>query len=188
MHAPAPRPALPLTCHMQTPDNDIGDEGVGALLKALPGCSKLVHMQLKCTLHTLSPHSLCTRHSPATPFGTATGNSFTIAGYTALITVAVNAAKACAAFGWVADIAHMIPASSLKTASLPVELEGNTAGILAYLRHIHKGGRRHATLVVVGPSGVGKSSLLWRLQHPTKDEALEEQPPSRGANAGMLVS
>ena len=92
------------------------------------------------------------------------------------------------AFGWVADMAHMIPASSLKAAGLPVELEGNTAGILAYLWHIHKGGHQDATLVVVGPPGVGKSSLLWRMQHPNKEAKLPEPDglPTGGTKTGIV--
>ena len=157
------------------------------LLKALPGCSKLKQMQLKCKplFLSLSP---CTRHSqPASISAAAAGNSFTQAGYTAFINAAADAAKATdpkKAIGCVAGVAHMIPASSLKTAGLPVELEGNTAGILAYLRHIHKGGHRHATLVLVGPPGVGKSSLVWRMQHPDKEAKLPEPDklPTGGAN------
>lgn len=126
---------------------------------------------------------ICTRR--LTSDSTATGNTFTNAGYTAFIHAAVNAAKATdpkKACGWVTDIAHMIPAASLADALLPRELEGNAEGIRAYLRQIHGGGHRRATLVLVGPPRVGKSSLLWRMQNL---KATKGSMPKRGVTHGI---
>ena len=113
----------------------------------------------------------------------STGNSLTEEGYTALLKAAVEGP----AFEWIRDIAS-IPQSSLVAAGLPRELTGNKTGIMSYLRQLHKGtGNRRASLVLVGPQAVGKSSLLWRMLHPEKGDKLPNLQGTNGIANGAHV-
>ena len=113
-----------------------------------------------------------------------TGNNLTEDGYTALLKAAVEGP----AFAWIQDNVAFIPQSSLAAAGLPRELAGNVTGTVSYLRQLHKEGtgNRRASLILVGPQAVGKSSLLWRMQHPNKSDNMTQLASTNGFAHGEM--
>lgn len=79
--------------------------------------------------------------------------------------------EALQSIGWLKHVAGLFPAAALAANSVPEELQGNADGIVSYLSLCRQGvGRRHCTLILVGPQNVGKTSLLWRLQNPAEHQ------------------
>lgn len=116
----------------------------------------------------------------------STGNLLREAGYTALL----NAAVEGPAFEWIHHTASVIPQASLDASGLPGELAGKSAAIVSYLRELHQEstGTRRASLVLIGPSGVGKSSLLWRMLHPDTSDKMPSFRATNGFANGAIVA
>lgn len=104
------------------------------------------------------------------------GNQIKWSGYARLLEAAMDGP----AYKWLSSLAATLPRRSLETKRLGT-LWGSTDRIMSRVRQQHKSheivehpatppsshlGPRRASLIVLGPQAVGKTSLLWRLQHP----------------------
>ena len=110
-------------------------------------------------------------------------NGTTLAGYIALLKSAVEGP----AFQWIGSIIrHVAKREALEAAGLPQELAGEPKGIMPYLRQLHAAGigMRRASLTLVGPQAVGKTSLIWRLKHPDSSSKLETPGSTDGIQIG----
>ena len=166
----------------------IGDKGAVSLAEEMKSCTQLTSLDLDGEQCGVAVAAIATGTQVLFSHGChwlcSTGNDMTEEGYTALLTAAVKGP----AFEWIRNSAHALRQPSLVAAGLPRELDYNPTGIVSYLRQLHKGsGNRRASLILIGPQAVGKSSLLWRLLHPDKGDKLPDFQSTNGiANGAML--
>lgn len=81
--------------------------------------------------------------------------------------------------------------SALHAAGLPPELAGDCRKVESYISQLHESkaagvkASARSTLIVVGHEGGGKSSLVWRLQHPAGD--MPELSSTNGVDTGTAL-
>ena len=114
---------------------------------------------------------------------------------------AVGALLSCAVQGpnwkWLHDGVYplcdsdQLTAAALTAAGLPPELAEDWGKVMSYISQLHASKAAglapppcRGTLIVIGYQGAGKSSLVWRLQHPDSAEAMPEIASTDGIATG----
>lgn len=89
--------------------------------------------------------------------------------------------------------ARHLTAAALAAAGLPPELAGDWERVMSYLAQRHnsqlgavttRSQTPRCTVVLIGPQGVGKTSLVWRLRHPSSSESLPAMQSTDGVALG----
>lgn len=86
---------------------------------------------------------------------------------------------------WLRQLAARVPSSALSFVGVPSDLAGLADRVMSYLHDLRRGkGARRCTLVLLGPQAAGKTSLLWRLQHP---DPVKYPLKDRGSTNGIVM-